>query len=389
MRLLLASAYARLGLRTSAREQIEALPIVIQADPGVEALMRALRAMPDDLIQGGMLRTTLNRNLDVLRQRGITVDVDATGIDAGGKVQVFRTADGNVLRRCDGRWQRFVDDAGTARTFSLPSCAGGVQGPITLEGIDPPWLMKRLMELTPPRGDGYQPQINILQADEGEFLDALSLHDLTRELSQDRLRVFVGPGAGERFARELSQRSAMLIAGPSIDGGTQRERVVPRVTGIIDAAITAQATNLEVLAQRVREVYSGRDARYWAQRYRAAAMGRASGAEDGGGVESAGWGGPLRVLLPTTLHSTFVRHSAADLAWALRGDGLPGGSPDRAGHIERAEHRGLSPGLRSVPSGPGRADELHPGEPCGRHSRRGAVRLLESRMRCRTSTTRR
>ncbi|MBX3359172.1 MAG: hypothetical protein KF745_12185 [Phycisphaeraceae bacterium] len=312
VRLLLAAAYVRLGLRTPAGEQIAALPVVVQADPGVEALLRAARQMPDDLVRESALHATLDHNLRALRARGISVDVDPPGEPDPSQVgleEVFRASDGNVLRRRDGQWLRFEDDLGTARAFQFPALdAGGVQGPVTLDGIGSLWLLLRLSELTPARSDGYQPRINIVQADEAEFLDVLSVCDLSGVLSQERVRLFVGPDAGARFAADLTGRLHLMIAGPVVSGGTQRTPVDPPVGETIDEALRRQARLLDQLTGRVRSHYAGLDRNSWTVRFR-------------GGSHAAGSDRPLRVLLPTTLHSTFVRHSAADLAEALRSRG--------------------------------------------------------------------
>src|SRR5690606_25741716 len=87
--------------------------------------------------------------------------------------------------------------------------------PITLEGADPPWLLRALAS-APARADGHLVRVNLVQADPLELLDGLALADLREPLSSGRIEVFTGPEATTLLAARLRARMDMRIKGVSI-----------------------------------------------------------------------------------------------------------------------------------------------------------------------------
>lgn len=69
VRLLLAEAYAKLGLKTAAGEQIRALLTQVIEHPRVIEAARRIAAMPEDGVTIEALSATLQKNLDVLAMR--------------------------------------------------------------------------------------------------------------------------------------------------------------------------------------------------------------------------------------------------------------------------------------------------------------------------------
>lgn len=319
--LLAASSFARLGLHTPARELLSKLPAEVKAASDVARLDAALSRAGEDVIDPAARVETCRRNLEALRARG--ADLGAafepwrTSV-LSGSGQWLRCADGNIARRertpGGWRWTRLRDEAGEARRVEFPHKPGAgahepaAPRPHIVEGIDPPWLLLRLMELTPRGPDGYTPSVCVVQADEHEFLDGLSAQDLSAVFAQDRVRVFVGARGVDAWRVRLHTRLEWGINGPVISNTTVRTRVTPSVQDTLRSALQAQQDEAEARRARLTALYAQRTAAWWADRYERAFSGRPGER-------------PLRVLVPTCRYSTYVQHASRDLADQLRAIG--------------------------------------------------------------------
>jgi hypothetical protein len=372
VRFLLAAAYAKLGLGTAAREELARLPEGARADEGVRALASVVAGLAMDEVSFEERRATCGANVEALAARGIELraELERWGDHARG-LGVLRTRDGNLVVRsrskkytevteggtegtedgaqgfqigdlkfqtrsqespqgargsacghAEGAWVRFRDDVGEARSLVLPhqapESAGQVVGPHVLEGIDPPWLLMRLAESLGRGPDGYWARITVVQADVLEFLDGLALADLRGVIAQERVEFLVGPESGARLAERLAERRGTQIAGPALRLATVRTVAEPRIERVLAEAVEGQGAEARELRERVREIYGGRDRGWWRGRYAEGTKGQRDRGTEGESAEcrvpSAECSGPLRVLVPTCRYSTFVRHSAADLA---------------------------------------------------------------------------
>ncbi len=338
LRFLLAAAYARLGLGTAAREQIEILPEAARTDRGVQTLAGVLGSLPPDEVTVEERARVCRANVGALAGR----NPERGGVDLRGSVekwargaagvQCFRARDGNVVVRTwgsTGAWNRFRDDVGEAKGMTLtdgaaepgdagrgPADAGPIK-PCILEGMDPPWMFRRVLELMPPGADRYRPRITIVQGDVDELLDGLALADLRAALGDERVRVLVGPDASERLEADLLARVDTQMLGPVVSLATVRTRIFPPVNAIVQEAAAMQQREQERLYQEVRSVYTGRDRPWWGRRY-------------------AGDGAKLRVLIPTCRFSTYIKHSATDLARAMEAAGHEARvlmEPDEHSHV--------------------------------------------------------
>jgi len=299
-----AQALTNLALTTAARDHLALLP-----QPGAPPDSNA--APPDAPIPADHLIATAQANARALSERGVELSLPFDAWRARlAHTFFYRAADGNVVRRrllpgLPPSWSRFNDDLAAAQSVPLaladPSDPIGRDAkPVILEGLDPPWLFGRVMRLTPPSPAGYQPWVVLVQADPLQFLDGLALADLRTELADPRLSVFVGPTAGSGVLAFLRARLGTSIQATPLRLPTTAARTNPPLEQVLTQALREQEADLASLLAQNRRTYAGRDATWWSRRF-----------SDPGST-------PLRALIPTTRYSTFVRHSAQDLAAALR-----------------------------------------------------------------------
>ncbi len=327
VRFLLSSNYGKLGLRTSAIEQISALPSEVVNEPAVLALRGALERLPEDRVHIDERERILRANLAALEARAERVGVETTEWvqewrRASTGLEHFRALSGAILaRRCDpaeragpsGGWERFGNDVparvhgekvGIATSRTDPVVSAWPR-PVTMEGFNP-WVLGHVAEGLERLASGYWPRINVVEPDTVRFAEAMSACDVSSVLSQERVHLFVGSNAIERFGADLLARNGTQIAGPVIItrpcGGDGSAAVENRIR---EAVIAQKAEESRLLAQ-----FGGLDiaecVATWRGRY-AAAIDRS--------------GPALRLLVATCRYTTFVKHSASDIAEAMRAIG--------------------------------------------------------------------
>jgi hypothetical protein len=331
LRILCAANLARLGLRTLAMEELDALTGQAMEDAAAIDLRRACAQLPDDRLPAREMVEQCRRNLHRLSdERCSSAPALRESFDQwarrAGDDEWFRTLDGEVIRRGHaphgngelGGWVLFGDHKAAARRFAAEHLgAAGGASLYTVEGIHPPWLLEELFARTAESQlgwVGFQPRLALVQGDPLEFLDGLALADLGDVLAHPRVMWFVGPGAGERLLDDLRGRFEMQISGPVVPLLTIRQRVGAEsqagdslsVPAIVEQAQREQAAEHQRLAREVRAIYGGRGLRWWAHRFADAAAG----------------GPPLRMLVPTTRYSTYIQHSSRDLVEALGSAGF-------------------------------------------------------------------
>jgi hypothetical protein len=176
--------------------------------------------------------------------------------------------------------------------------------PIVVEGLHPATLFERVVRATGPLPDGYAAAVLLVQEDPIELLNGLAtLRDPTL-LQDERISIFVGPGAGDALRGHLDARLHLSL--PELCLRTPGlERMSPTLESTLRSAHAQQQKLHRELLERVEQVYGPRDERFWSTRF--------------AGVESGKQ--TLRVLLPVSRYSTFVRHAAADLQAAFEAAG--------------------------------------------------------------------
>jgi hypothetical protein len=306
LRLLAAAHFARVGLRTAAQDMLAGVPAVMADEPDIAGLTEAIARLEPDQIPPERRIATCQSNLRALGDRGQELrphmEAWAEGLDDR---LACRATDGNVVIRRGARWHLLGDERAGARSAiaSLPADHAGA--PLYIEGLCPPWVVQRALAARAPRPDGYAPPTVILQADPLEALDGLSLVDLSAALARCNVRVVVGEDAAVRLASLVAEKWEYHLSGPTLSLHATRTRLNPTLPYSLARAETEQSARTAECASRVQQLYAGRTPQWWRSRFDQAADG----------------GPPLRVLLPTCRYTTFLQHSARDLARAMEAMG--------------------------------------------------------------------
>lgn len=365
VRFLLATNYARLLLRTPAAEQLDQLPAEAQSDTTTQSLRAVLAQLPSDAVviranayfetnlqalearrrdartaldaalpTSNQLREALaqwDRRVEVLAARSLAPSTaPASSASAASTVAhnfLVRPRTGSdIPASAPGGWTNWPGDAraavlavpldGAASPDTSGPGSGGVgggggagrsRGPVVVEGLSPPLLFERVYQSTAQvsahSANGYRLPIRLVQTDLGEFAFALTQADLSAQLADARVQVFLGPTAAEQLRAFLEARIDLQVLGPAYVNAGVVLPTSPHVHQVLTSIQSRQQDVLVALRQEVARTYFPRTAAWYAQRY---ATAESSPAE------------PLRVLVPTCRYSTFIRHSARDIAEAFR-----------------------------------------------------------------------
>ncbi|MEN0019814.1 MAG: hypothetical protein AAF747_02905, partial [Planctomycetota bacterium] len=161
VRLLVAAAFSRLGLRTPAA--IALAPLLQTPEPPREAraLTRVLDRLPDDRITAQSRLATALGNARALRATRPHVaqalaDAWPEFVRRVRTETAVRAIDGNIVRFAEPNddnlpspdaWRCLGDHKAAAARFIAarpPSCQKSFPAPVVLEGLDPPWLLDGL-----------------------------------------------------------------------------------------------------------------------------------------------------------------------------------------------------------------------------------------------------
>lgn len=354
LRFLLATNYARLLLKTAASEQLDQLPPEARNDTSTLALRQVLTQLPDDRVPVDVLMTNLRKNVAALNARTDEFRVDLEGRVEGwrawveeheffvarsmGRVQrqpgsapgrsglgyanalVRRRYEGNEAAASGGggrsgsEWLWWFGDARAACEAVPvgPERKGDAVPPMTIEGVCPPWLFQKVYASSRDPGaggDGHRVPIHVLQADVSDFMSGLALADISTELSDPRVRVFLGDEGAARWRQHLDTRMDLQVLGPAYTNVGLCRRVEPPAHVVLSDLQQRQRQSQADLLAKVQEVYEPRTPEWYAHRYEEAGRG-------GGGT-----GERLRLLVPTCRYSTFIQHSARDIAEAFSAAG--------------------------------------------------------------------
>jgi hypothetical protein len=312
LRVLLAHCYGRLGLRTPALELFGELTAPSRQQLGIAEALRAAERLPPDQISQQDRVSLCRANLDAIADRSmLPTDLEerfgawAAAIDQS---QAFRATSGSPVlrRRAADRWvwTHFCDQPSLAASMKPAQLT---PGPLYVDGLHAPLAVRRIAELSPRTPLGLESPVTLLAGSDTELFDALSMLDLTGVLCLDRVQLIAGPDAVQRLESRLlasiDRSLGLMVALPS-PPPTQGRFTKDDLGAMLQRVGREQISEQERLTATIASTYAGRDQAWWHARYAATDTDR-----------------PLRAIIPTTRFSSFLKHSAADMAEALRGMG--------------------------------------------------------------------
>jgi hypothetical protein len=221
--------------------------------------------------------TVLRRNLDALSGRG--VDLMALVSESARANSVVAPTAG-----------------ASTRTTPAPLAPADPMKPLVIDGVLPLERTLALYRASPPQPDGFSRRFILVHDDTASLLTAFEHTDASAMLADPRVLCFFGEDAPQRLRAwllEPTQQHTSLPTQVVSAGASPSARLQP----ILNEATAAQTALHESLRTRVLGGFTGKDRQSWAARFDS--------------------GQPLRVLIPISRYSTFVRHSASDLASAL------------------------------------------------------------------------
>lgn len=309
VRILAVREYVQLGL---IRPAIELTSDVAANGPCAGQLAdirNKLSALSSGVVPWEHHRARFEANLSALGQRGHDVDeIRAAWFRAGARFTLFvdRNRHPQVWLDEDagrGRWIPCLGDhAALARAAAMPEGAGShFPGPYLFEGIDLGWFFERVYQVTTNTFLNYSCALYVVEPDPAVFALALHLHDWDALLSDARVFVFLGRGAGERLRRTWNESARLPLPTHAFRLSAFRAAPEP---GAVEAARDVSAARGRAHAAQWAEVealYAGRDVRFWARRFDDALNG----------------GEPLRILAAVSMHTTFLQHSMRDAQHAF------------------------------------------------------------------------
>lgn len=267
---------------------------LIETDSHIEAD----RGFGIQAIREGILRANLARLRPVDQPSKAQLEAWRVATNAS---EWFQAEDGLIVR-CNEAMSRDTRRA-NERTVKplIEELETRCRGPVLLEGVDPPWMLKKLIDAqTPIDFQSFHQRVLVLQADWNEFLDGLAYVDLGEGLGDERFKWFVGDEASERLLGWVCGRlddapPAMVVQNPMV-----RTKALPDSTALMHEIDVRWLKNESELVQFMKGRSVGSRA-WWSKRF-----GQAGQEQE-----------PLRVLIPTARHSTYLKYAAADLAQAF------------------------------------------------------------------------
>lgn len=305
--------YASLGLIRPALDLIEALPAEVQGELSSAGVCAQLARLPDGRLSWERRRERFEANRRVLlARRPMLSETIEAGLRGLSTLELHEARDGNyqicVFDDRGGRvWlPRLMDHKGASDKLAIPQDPHSLlAAPTLIEGLNFGWFLPRLLNATRNLYLNYSSAVYLLEPNPLVLAAVLHLHDWRELLSDERLYLFVGPDAAEQFGHQMLAREDLGIPLHQIRmlswGGGAIGHAEPVVARIQQHRIE----RVDTLTREVESIYRERDTAWWAQRYAA-----------------AGQRDRLRVFLPVSRHTTYLKYCIRDLAAAFERRGL-------------------------------------------------------------------
>lgn len=310
--------------------------------PDAEEIRAVASALPTTLMMPSAIIETCTQNLGSLVEPERSVlqpSFEEWAERVRSKSRTFYRVDrGNIIARtgaCITSWC-WLRDARTQTTsldlgfdaVTTHSTVNSMPGMLIVQGITPPWLLARVLDAVGNGAQGYVPRVySMHDAEPTELLDALGV--VRMPLGSVRLR------SADSLEEELATQWRWRLPKQVIGDPSASERA----SEILTRVRSQQRHEVERISKQVARNRRARDTRFYAERFNS--------------------GNPLRILLPATRYSTYVRHAMDDLAGAITRAGdqplvLSESSPDvrpSAAH-ELEAHAQFDPDLTIVANWP-------------------------------------
>jgi len=325
-------ALSRLGLNAAALAFIERFLRPHFGDAPVQSIVDAIAAAPPGRIDWRSRRPRYQANLKALtaRDAALAASVESAWAAAHERWELHLCTDGNYQVRATDtdwppRWLPTIEDhraAAPARIVVNPP--GAIPTPVVFDGLGLGWELLDGLDRTAQGFLGARSAIYCVETDPAALALLFHLHDLRAAIADPRVNWFVGPTAVAALHELLAAEPTWpltdrVIATPL----APRSADAPDVATVLHTLADARRQRHAELVQSITDRYAGRDAAWWAYRFRVAVTdaGRATGR-------------PLRILGFTSVHTTFLQYSMRDCLRAL----------ERLGHqtrllIEPVPHR--------------------------------------------------
>jgi hypothetical protein len=327
---------AALELGTVARRLLEGLR---RENPRVAELAETMERLPAGVIPWSSRRRRFQANLRALEARGISAaPLLATWDDPAQRnaerYELHQAVEGNffVVERSAGSggeadgvireepWKAWVGGSGGLQDYkganagvAPESFQGRLCGPLAFDGMGYGWLLLHILKASEKAYLNYSPAIYVVEPDLTAVCMLLHMHDWQEWINRERLRLFIGENAAERFVHSFEEHAGWSVPTTIV---TQPLRPRPLV-GLQTRAeqVTARrAQQRQASLDGTKTYYAGRGIAAWRRRF----------------AEAAAGGAPLRVLGITTRYSTVLRYSMEELQASAQS------CPDLRGRMEMA-----------------------------------------------------
>jgi len=287
----------------------------------------ALRRCPDDVAHTAPVRFLLAANLGSLGFADaaciVLDEMDRAGTDGldtaslrrslssrpatfrSDSHEIWQTADGKVLWRESGRFMGFDAAAEAANALNAAKLSPDRQPeehlpPLLIAGLSSLVLLNGMLRSTRPLANGYTPRIIAVEPDQARADRALACETLAASDDEPdpaaRILLLTGPGALSRLEQFLNDHIECALPRQVIVEREEREDLAAQTRSILDRCTRYQSEECDRAAATIeRSTQSADDC-----------------------IERIRRGQQLRVLIPVSRHSSFVRHSASDIVEALR-----------------------------------------------------------------------
>ncbi|MEO1583289.1 MAG: hypothetical protein AAFR96_01800 [Planctomycetota bacterium] len=267
-----ARAWIALGIARLAADALTRLTAgfpAARARDDVQRLISDAAALPDATIPASTLAERARFAAEALAARGIDLKDDLPEwLDTLSARTTLLARDGNILRLSPAGSIELSGDHRSSAARLVQQSADALRasaGPITVEGVDPPWLALALLDATTADdrgGPAYSPRIRIIQADPLELLDGLSLIDnpnqMRRLIESPRVRWYVGQDAPGSLQRDIASSPGIRHDGPIVRPPSLRTPTRPTVEAAVRTSLgrhaIAHASDLDLI--RERETFS-------------------------------------------------------------------------------------------------------------------------------------